>query len=110
MAVIQLAIEGKDAESAARDLVTIGGIEGNWTTDETEKKEGVVTAIATIVAIVGGTIAIAEQIRQWYQEYKQGKSGKTVDKVLIVCNGQRLLLENASVAQICQVLETCLEQ
>jgi hypothetical protein len=58
------------------------------------------------VGIVGGTLAIAEQIRKWYQEYKQSRSGKRIEKVLIVGrNGQRLLLENATVEQIQKILE-----
>jgi hypothetical protein len=54
---------------------------------------------------VGGTLAIAEQIRKWYQEYKQQQSGKKIAKVLIVGpNGRRLLLENATIEQIRQIL------
>jgi hypothetical protein len=44
---------------------------------------------------------------KWYQEYKQGKSGKKIAKVLIVGrNGDRLLLENATIEQIRKVLES----
>ena len=61
--------------------------------------------IATIVGLVGGTVAIAEQIRKWYQEYKQSQSGKKIDKVVIIGrNGQRLLLEDATVEEIRQIL------
>lgn len=59
--------------------------------------------IATIVAIAGGTLAIAEQIRKWYKEYKQG-NGKTIEKVLIV-GRRRVLLENATIEQIKQILD-----
>lgn len=73
---------------------------------EQAEKEGVVASIASIVGIVGGTIAIAEQIRKWYQEYKLQHSGKRIAKVLIVGrNGQRLLLENATLEDIRKALE-----
>ncbi len=60
-----------------------------------------------IVGLVGGTIAIIEQIRKWYHEYKQKQSGKKIAKVLIVGrNGRRFLLENATIEQIRQILES----
>lgn len=105
MTVIQFVIEGQDAKLAATELVAIKGIQGNWKTDETNKKEGTIAVIASIIGIVGGTLAIAEQIRQWYQKYTKEKKAKAIDKVLIVCDGQRLLLENASIEQINQILE-----
>ena len=63
--------------------------------------------MGTIVGIVGGTIAVAEQIRKWYAEYKQKQSGKKIAKVLIVGrDGQRLLLENATLEEIRRILES----
>jgi DNA-binding transcriptional regulator YbjK len=88
--------------------LAIEGITGNYTVNsEDVKKEAVITTVATIVGLVGGTLAIAEQIRKWYQEYKQKQSGKKIDKVLIVGrNGRRLLLENATIEEIRQILES----
>ncbi|MGB6300992.1 MAG: hypothetical protein WBF90_33120 [Rivularia sp. (in: cyanobacteria)] len=49
----------------------------------------------------------AEQIRKWYLEYKQHKSGKKIAKVLIVGkNGERLLLEGATAEQINKILSS----
>ena len=71
-----------------------------------DEKELTLATVGAIVAIAGGTVAIAEQIRKWYQEYKQGKSGKKIEKVLIVGKrGRRLLLENATIDQIKQILD-----
>lgn len=107
MANIQVAIDGKDAVSATEELLSISGISGEYTTPAETEREGVVTTIATIVGIVGGSMAIAEQIRKWYLEYKQNKSGKTIAKVLIVGkNGERLLLEGATAEQINQILSS----
>ncbi|MEA5617151.1 hypothetical protein VB711_04765 [Cronbergia sp. UHCC 0137] len=108
MAEIKFLIEGEDSIAATEELLAIEGITGDYTIDSEEaRKEAVITTIATIVGLVGGTIAIAEQIRKWYQEYKQSQSGKKIAKVLIVGrNGRRLLLENATIEEIRQILES----
>ncbi|MEO1764789.1 MAG: hypothetical protein AAFR83_23190 [Cyanobacteria bacterium J06629_18] len=107
MADIQVAIEGEDSISATEELLQIPGISGNYNNSGEVEREGTVTTIATIVAIVGGTMAIAEQIRKWYLEYKQHKSGKKIAKVLIVGkNGERLLLEGATAEQIQKILSS----
>ncbi len=108
MAEIQLAIEGKDAIAVTEELLAIPGISGNYkVSSEAQEREPVVTTVATIVGIVGGTLAIAEQIRKWYQEYKVKQSGKRIEKVLIVGrNGRRLLLEDATLEEIRQILES----
>ena len=107
MSEIKVVIEGEDAIAATEALLDLENIEGSFLINEEDQKEGLVATIATIVGIASGVLAIAEQIRKWYQEYKQGKSGKRIAKVLIVGrNGDRLLLENATVEQIRKVLES----
>ena len=99
---IKFAIEGDAAIAATEELLTLAGIEGSYTVNEELQREAVLGTIASIAGIVSG----AEQIRKWYQEYKQGKSGKKIAKVLIVGrNGERLLLENATIEQIRKILE-----
>ena len=105
MADIQVAIEGEDSVVATEALLSIEGVSGDYTKSGEIERDGGVTTIATIVGIVGGTLAIAEQIRKWYLEYKQNKSGKKIAKVLIVGkNGERLILEGATVEQIQKIL------
>ena len=106
MAELLVEIQGKDSVAATEEFFSIPGMLGSWEPVEEVEKEGTITTVATIVGFVGGILAIAEQIRKWYQEYKQGKSGKKIEKVLIVGrNGRRLLLENATLDQIKQILE-----
>ena len=106
MADIQISVEGRDAVAATEELFAISGLSGNWETIGDGEKEGTLATIGAIVAIAGVTVAIAEQIRKWYQEYKKGKSGKKIEKVLIVGRrGRRLLLENATIEQIKQILD-----
>jgi hypothetical protein len=108
MADIEIEIQGQDAIAATEELLSTSGLSGDWklAVEDKREKEPVTTTIATIVGVVGGTIAVAEQIRKWYQEYKKGKSGKKIEKVLIQGrNGRRLLLENATLEQIKQILD-----
>ncbi|MFN6481917.1 MULTISPECIES: hypothetical protein [unclassified Nostoc] len=108
MAEIRLAIAGEDAIAATEALLEIPGISGNYAvSSDAPEREGVTATVVTIVTIVGGAIAIAEQIRKWYQEYKAKQSGKRIEKVLIVGrNGRRLLLEDATLEEIRQILES----
>jgi hypothetical protein len=108
MADIQIAIAGQNSVAATEDLMAIPGVTGTWQADESARRDGRVTAtIATVVGIVGGSMAIAEQIRKWYLEYRNGKSAdKTIERMLIVGkNGRRLLLEDATLEEIRQILE-----
>ena len=58
-------------------------------------------------AFMHQALLIAEQIRKWYLEYKQHKSGKKIAKVLIVGkNGERLILEGATAEQIQRILSS----
>ena len=106
MANIQFAIEGQDAVEATKALLEIPEISGDWQPVGETQRELALATIVAIVGIVGGTIAIAEQIRKWYNEWKKGKSGKKIDKVVIIgAGGKRLLLEGATVEDISKVLE-----
>ena len=106
MADIQISVEGRDAVAATEELFAISGLSGNWETIGDDEKEGTLATIGAIVAIAGVAVAIAEQIRKWYQEYRKGESGKKIEKVLIVGRrGRRLLLENATIEQMKQILD-----
>jgi hypothetical protein len=106
MSAIQIEVQGQDSIAATEELLSISGLSGSWESPNDLEREGTLVTIATIIGIVGGTMAIAEQIRKWYQEYKQGKSGKKIEKALIIGrDGSWLLLENATPEQIEQFLE-----
>ncbi|ARV63082.1 hypothetical protein BZZ01_17085 [Nostocales cyanobacterium HT-58-2] len=103
---MQVEIQGQDAVTATEELFSFEQLSGNWETVDGVEREATIVTIGTVVAIVGSTLAAAEQIRKWYKEYKQGKSGKKIEKVLLVGrNGRRILLENATLEQIKQILD-----
>ena len=106
MGNIQLAVEGQDAVEATKSLLTIPELSGEWQPVDGNQKALTLATIATIVGIVGGTLKVADQIHKWYKQWKKGKTDKNIDKVVIVgADGQRLVLENASVEDISTLLE-----
>ncbi len=106
---MKLEIQGRDAVVATKELLAIEGLSGSYQIlEEVERGEVNTTlvAIATIVGIVGGTLNIAEQLYQWKERYFQNPTGSRIEKVLIVTpNGRRLLLKDATVEQIQEILE-----
>jgi len=106
MAEIKLAIEGAGAVAATEDLFQIPGLSGTWVADEEARKEATLATIATIVGITVGTLTIAEKLQGWYQKYHTAQPEIRIEKVLIVSpSGKRLLLKDATVEQIQEILE-----
>ncbi|MCX6048514.1 MAG: hypothetical protein NT075_25705 [Chloroflexi bacterium] len=105
---IQLVIDGTGAGPAAAELRTLPGLtittDHNLPTDATRNLD-LLTVTANVVTIASG-LAVAELLRQWYLEWRQGKANRTIDKVLIIAGDQRLLLENMSKEQLAKILET----
>ncbi|MDJ0577808.1 MAG: hypothetical protein QNJ65_21935 [Xenococcaceae cyanobacterium MO_234.B1] len=108
---MKIEIQGRDAVLATKELLAIEGLEGSYQIlEEVERGEVNTTlvTIATIVAITSGTLTIAEKLYQWNQKYQkslQNPVGARIEKVLIVApNGNRLLLKDATVKQIHEVL------
>ncbi|MGD1873266.1 MAG: hypothetical protein ACFB02_09470 [Mastigocoleus sp.] len=121
MSEIRVAIAGEGAIPATEALLKIDGISGSYQRWEEVEKEGVNAVVATIAGIpkenstmsspqksmepANPSRAIATQIRRWYLEYKQKKSGEKIAKVLFMsANGERLLLENATIEDINSIL------
>lgn len=104
MAEVKLSLEGEEVDIAAEKLFETTGLQGNWEVAKGSlpTKESTLAVIGTIIGIVGGTVAVAEQIRKWYQEYK--KSKKTFN-VVLVADDVRVVLEDATIEDICAVLE-----
>jgi len=104
MSEIKISLEGEAVDIAAGELFDATGLQGSWklATSSSPSKEGTLAVIGTVVGIVGGTVAVAEQIRKWYQEYK--KSKKKFD-VVLVADDVRVVLENATIEDIRAILE-----
>jgi len=107
VADLRIAVEGEGAVPATEALLQIPGLSGTWSTEAEAHREPLTLAtIATIVGIVGGALKIAEQVHKWYQEHRQAQAERKFDRVLIVGRqGQRLLLEGATVEDIRRLLD-----
>ena len=106
---MQIEIQGRSAVPATEELLNIQGLQGSYETVDEVEREGTLATIATIVGITAGTLTIAEKLYQWNQKYQkslQNPVGSKIEKVLIVApNGNRLLLKDATVEQIQEILE-----
>ncbi len=105
MAEIQIGIEGESAPAAVEALLQIPGLTGSY--ELPKQKETTVAAIATIIGIVGGVVAIAEQIRKWYQEYADSQPDKQFNVIIFDPDtGNRVSLKEASVEEITEILKS----
>ncbi|MGQ4648666.1 hypothetical protein [Lyngbya aestuarii] len=106
---MKIEIQGQDAVAATEEILAIEGVEGSYETLDEVEREGTLATIATIVGIVGGSMAIAEKLYQLNQKCQKSLlENKTprIEKVMIVAdNGKRLLLKDATVEQIKEILE-----
>jgi len=59
MSDILIEVQGSDAVAATEELLSLPEITGTYETEAAAEREAVTTTIATIVGIVGGTLAIA---------------------------------------------------
>lgn len=105
MAELQIAIEGAAADTAAEALVALAGVDGSYEVSDAMQKDGGLTAVATIVGIVGGVLTIAEKLHTWYAAWRKQQDQPKIEKVLIVTSKGRLLLEGATVEDIAKILE-----
>jgi hypothetical protein len=105
---MQIEIQGRDAVAATEELLSLEGIQGSYETGKEVEREGTLATIANIVEIFG-TVTIAEKIYHWYKKYQKSPPNSTelrIEKVLIVSpNGNRLLLKDATVEQIQEIMK-----
>jgi hypothetical protein len=106
---MKIEIQGQDAVTATEELLAMESVEGSYQTLDEVEREGTLATIATIVGIVGGSLTVAEKLYQWNQKYqksRQGDAAPRIEKVMIVAdNGKRLLLKDATVEQIQEILK-----
>ena len=108
MAAIELEIEGSGAVPATEALLQMPEFEGTWEPAGPETPRGALATIATVVAISVGSLTIAEKLHGWYQQRRQGSgtaSDYSLEKVVLVKDGRRLVLENARIEDIQRLVE-----
>ncbi len=103
MTQVQLAIEGKGAVAAAEALIASPDISGMWQPTNATKRENVVSVIVNISLGASGD-KLSQEINNWYLKYKQAQAEQKIDKVVLVANGKRLVVENITLEEIRKVL------
>ncbi|MBW4679902.1 MAG: hypothetical protein KME19_07295 [Microcoleus vaginatus WJT46-NPBG5] len=103
MAEVTMAIEGKGAVEAAEALLSSPDIQGTWQPVEATRPDKVVSVIVHILSAASGE-ALSQRINNWYQKYQEALLAKTIDKVVVVANGKRLLLEESSLDDLRQTI------
>lgn len=99
----QIALEGTGAREAIESLNESPELDLQWEEkDEITREAGILAILATVVAMTGGVIAIAEQIRKWRDLWEeQRKNGsKVIEKIILIDGDRRLVLDNATEDQI----------
>ncbi|MGQ9870534.1 hypothetical protein [Leptodesmis sp.] len=71
MVNLQSEIEGEGAVLATEDLLQIEGLSSTHEVETETPREKVLAMIATMVAIIAGSLTIAEQLYTWYQNYRR---------------------------------------
>jgi hypothetical protein len=105
---MKIEIVGQEAVYATEELLAIEGIEGSYETLDAVQREGTLATIATIIGIVGGSLTIAEKLYELNKKYQSplNPTGVRIEKVMIVNGDNRLLLKDATVEQIKDILES----
>jgi hypothetical protein len=107
---MKIEIQGQGAINATEALLQIDGVQGSYQTLNAVEREGTLVTIATIVGIVSGSLTVAEKLYEWNKKYQRSLNnpgGAKIEKVLVVAeDGRRLLLQDATVEQIKDILES----
>ena len=102
---MKIYIEGDDAELAGEELAALEGVDAQVETPKkTDTRTFSLAAAASIVAILGGSAALAEQLRSWHAKWKGEESG-SFKAVIELDDGSRISLDDASPDQIADVLK-----
>lgn len=107
--MFELYLERADPQAAQADLEALGVLElgEREILGESTEREGTAATIITVLGIIGGAFEAASKIYEWQEKRRQAQ-GETarIEKVMIVRpNGDRLLLQNASIEQIQKILD-----
>jgi hypothetical protein len=104
---MQIEIVGQDAVQVTEELLAIDGIKGSYEVLNAVQREITLATIATIVGIVGGSLTIAEKLYELNKKYQNSlnPTEARVEKVMIINGDNRLLLKDATIEQIKDILE-----
>ena len=106
----ELYVESADLGAIQADLAALGVLELGEVEilEEEAEREGTAATIIVILGIIGGAFEAASKIYEWQEKRRQAQAGSArIEKVMIIRdNGDRLLLQDASIEQIQKLLDS----
>lgn len=103
MTEVHLSIVGKGAVQAAEALLSSPYITGTWQPVGGTQREQIHSVTVHIFLTASGE-TLSKQIQEWYQRYKQSHAENKIEKVVLVCKGKRIVVEDSSFEDIHQLL------
>ncbi len=103
MTEVHLSIVGKGAVQASEALLSSPNITGTWQPVAGTQRDKIESAIVHIFLAASGE-ALSEQIQEWYQQYQQAHAENRIETAVLVCKGQRIVVEDSSFQDIHQLL------
>jgi len=95
---VQILVQGRDAGRAAAELVTLSEGAARLEESATPKDhKDPLTVAASVIGIVAGSVAVAEQLVRWCRRWREGGgqgASRSVERIVVVVGDRRLLLEN----------------
>lgn len=114
MSKFQVSIEGNAPEAATEELVAglreTEAIQGSWETQDPsdDRDFDTLATLADFITLTGCSIPlVAGKIWQWYNRRKKKEAGPSLDKVVLICGKDRVLMRDATLADIERFLEKC---
>jgi hypothetical protein len=112
--LMQILVQGRDADRAAAEVVALAeGAADVRKHEESEAHRDPLSVAAAVVAIVGGSVALSEQLMRWCQRWRGDRavqSGRSVERIVVIVDGRngsdgfRTLLENLTQEELERLL------
>ncbi|MGA4867224.1 hypothetical protein ACPB9J_31815 [Streptomyces lavendulocolor] len=89
---MRILVQGRDAERAAAEIVAFA--EGDADVrkhDESEAHRDPLSVAAAVVAIAGGSVALADHLMRWCRRWRgdrAAESGRSVERIIVIVDGR----------------------
>ncbi|MEU9304985.1 hypothetical protein [Streptomyces sp. NPDC048269] len=99
--MVEILVQGRDADQAVAEVVSLAdGAANVRKQEESEAHKDPVSTVAAVVAIVGGSVTLADQLIRWCRRWRGSRaaeSGRSVERIVVIVAGRdrpNELLEN----------------
>lgn len=100
---LKVIIDGSKAFEAAEELIGLPSIHAIIEPAVEDQKADIITVTTTIISLVGGSLAIAEQIYKWYKRCRDIRAHQLFNVSIETENG-RYILSRISMSDLRQII------